>query len=93
MGGGLRAMAALSAGAKDAGRTGKKGEKAVSASDVKKIDEGTAEKRPVTIGYTRTDYSQIDAGVTEGEIVVMTGFERLEDGKKIRLVETQEAEL
>ena len=24
---------------------------------------------------------------------VMTGFERLEDGKKIRLIETQEAEL
>ncbi len=93
MGGGLGAMAALSAGAKDSGRTGKKGEKGVIASDTKKVDEGTAEKRPVTIGYTRTDYSQIDAGVTEGEIVVMTGFERLEDGKKIRLVETQEAEL
>ncbi|HOW59296.1 MAG TPA: efflux RND transporter periplasmic adaptor subunit [Candidatus Omnitrophota bacterium] len=58
-----------------------------------KIEDGTVEKRPVTVGYTRSDYSQIDAGLTEGEIVVMTGFERLEDGKKVRLVETQEAEL
>lgn len=60
---------------------------------VKKSEEGVVEKRPVTIGYTRTDYSQIDAGLTEGEIVVLTGFERLEDGKKVRLVETQEAEV
>ena len=59
----------------------------------KKIEESTVERRPVTVGYTRADYSQIDAGLTEGELVVMTGFERLEDGKKIRLVETQEAEL
>ena len=62
------------------------------AAEVKK-DEGVVEKRPVTIGYTRTDYTQLDAGVTEGEIVVLTGFERLEDGKKVRLIETQEAEL
>ena len=61
--------------------------------DLPKNEEGTAEKRPVTVGYTRTDYSQIDAGLTEGELVVMTGFERLEDGKKIRLIETQEAEM
>lgn len=61
--------------------------------DTQKIEEGTAEKRPVTVGYTRPDYSQIDAGLTEGELVVVSGFERLEDGKKIRLIETQEAEL
>lgn len=63
------------------------------ADGAKKNEEGVAEKRPITVGYTRSDYSQIDAGLTEGEIVVMTGFERLEDGKKVRLVETQEAEL
>ena len=91
--GGLGAVAAMSAGSKDASRSGKRGEKTLGITEGKKVDEGVAEKRPVTIGYTRTDYSQIDAGVTEGEIVVMTGFERLEDGKKIRLVETQEAEL
>ncbi|MBU9888424.1 MAG: efflux RND transporter periplasmic adaptor subunit [Candidatus Omnitrophica bacterium] len=61
--------------------------------DTQKIEAGTAEKRPVTVGYTRPDYCQIDAGLTEGELVVVTGFERLEDGKKIRLIETQEPEL
>ncbi|MFH0985898.1 MAG: efflux RND transporter periplasmic adaptor subunit [Candidatus Omnitrophota bacterium] len=96
MGGGLGAMAALSSGAKVPEKTAKaeKGAgKTVSEKETSKIEEGVAEKRPVTVGYTRTDYSQIDAGLTEGEIVVMTGFERLEDGKKIRLIETQEAEL
>ena len=97
MGGGLGAIAALSTGAKTLDEAKKKSEKAVGKSagdkDAKKSEEGTAEKRPVTVGYTRTDYSQIDAGLTEGELVVMTGFERLEDGKKVRLIETQEAEL
>ena len=97
MGGGLGAMAALSAGAKNQENVEKKGgkgsAKAASEKDSAKIEEGTVEKRPVTVGYTRTDYSQIDAGLTEGEIIAMTGFERLEDGKKVRLVETQEAEL
>jgi RND family efflux transporter MFP subunit len=99
MGGGLGAIAALSAGTQGKGqekaeKPGAKGSaKAAADKDIKKIEEGTVEKRPVTVGYTRTDYSQIDAGLTEGELVVMTGFERLEDGKKIRLIETQEAEL
>ncbi len=97
MGGGLGAMAALSAGTTGQEKVEKKGGKTagkVVAEKVSaKIEEGTVEKRPVTVGYTRTDYSQIDAGLTEGELVVMTGFERLEDGKKVRLIETQEAEL
>lgn len=56
-------------------------------------DKGVVEKRAVTIGYTRPDYSQVDAGVSEGEVLAISGFERLEDGKKIRLLETQEAEI
>lgn len=55
-------------------------------------DQETAEKRAVTVGYTRPDYSQIDAGLSEGELVAVSGLERLEDGGKIRLLETQEAE-
>ncbi len=75
--------------------TGKAGvsKKPTAEKESQKIEEGTVEKRAVTVGYTRPDYSQIDAGLTEGEIIVVTGFERLEDGKKIRLIETQEAEL
>jgi RND family efflux transporter MFP subunit len=89
--GGVAAM--LSAGARGPAKSGKGSGKEAAEGVLKKNEEGTVEKRPVTVGYTRTDYSQIDAGLTEGEIVVMTGFERLEDGKKIRLIETQEAEL
>jgi membrane fusion protein (multidrug efflux system) len=55
-------------------------------------EKNIAEKRAITIGYTRPDYSQIDAGLTEGEIVAISGLERLEDGKTVRLLETQEAE-
>ncbi len=99
--GAIGAVAALSAGAKGQDKPGKKSEKKAEKGAGKepaekastKSEEGTVEKRPVTVGYTRTDYCQIDAGLTEGEIVAMTGFERLEDGKKIRLIETQEAEL
>lgn len=56
-------------------------------------EDAVVEKRAVTVGYTRPDYSQIDAGVTEGELVAVSGLERLEDGTKIRLLETQEAEV
>lgn len=55
-------------------------------------EEGVAEKRALTIGYTRPDYSQVDAGLSEGELVAVSGLEKLEDGSKIRLLETQEAE-
>ena len=37
--------------------------------------------------------SQIDAGISEGEVVAVSGLERLEDGKKVRLLEIQEAEV
>ncbi len=69
---------------------GKEGEQFVY---VVHADKGVAEKRPITIGYTRPDYSQIDAGISEGEVVAITALDKLEDGKKIRLLETQEAEI
>ncbi len=53
----------------------------------------TAAKAPVVVGYTRVDYAQIDSGLKEGDLVVVSGFERLEEGAKVRIVETQEAEL
>ncbi len=55
--------------------------------------ENTVEKRAVTVGYTRPDYSQIDSGLSEGELVAASGLEQLEDKKKIKILETQEAEL
>ncbi len=54
---------------------------------------GTIEKRAITVGYTRPDYSQVDAGISEGEVVAVSGLERLGDGKKARLLEIQEAEV
>lgn len=63
------------------------------AKEEKKSDEpDTVEKRAITVGYTRPDYSQVDAGLSEGEVVAISGLERLEDGKKVRLLEVQEAE-
>lgn len=56
-------------------------------------DQNTVEKRPVVIGYTRPDYSQVDAGVSEGELIAASNLERLGDGKSVRVAETQEAEL
>ncbi|MBI3312677.1 MAG: efflux RND transporter periplasmic adaptor subunit [Candidatus Omnitrophica bacterium] len=55
--------------------------------------KNVTEKRTIAIGYTRPDYSQVDAGLTEGEIVAVSGLEKLEEGKTVRLLETQEAEI
>ena len=56
-------------------------------------EKNTVEKRPVTVGYKRPDYCQVDAGISEGEVIAITSLEKLEDGAKIRLLETQEAEI
>ncbi|MBI3316713.1 MAG: efflux RND transporter periplasmic adaptor subunit [Candidatus Omnitrophica bacterium] len=69
---------------------GPQGEQFIYAIDSEK---NVAVKRPVTVGYTREDYSQIDAGLSDGEVVAVSGIERLEDGKKIRLQEIEEAEI
>lgn len=55
--------------------------------------ENIVEKRAITVGYTRPDYSQIDSGLSEGELVATSGLEQLQDKKKIKILETQEAEL
>lgn len=56
-------------------------------------EEDTVRKRPITVGYKRPDYCQIDAGLSEGEVVAVSSLERLDDGKKIRVLEIQEAEI
>lgn len=56
-------------------------------------DANTVTRRPVRVGYKRPDYAQIDAGLEDGELVVVSGFERLEEGSKVRILEKQEAEL
>ena len=56
-------------------------------------EEKTVTKTPVVVGYARVDYAQIDSGLREEELVVVSGFERLEEGSKVKIIETQEAEL
>ena len=56
-------------------------------------EEKTATKTPVVVGYARVDYAQIDSGLREGEIVAVSGLERLQEGAKVKVIETQEAEL
>lgn len=48
-------------------------------------------KRNIKIGYTRPDYSQVDAGLEEGELVCVSGLEKLQDGLEVKIVEQQEA--
>lgn len=56
-------------------------------------EEKIATKTPVVVGYSRVDYAQIDSGLREGDLVAVSGLERLEDGAKVKIIETQEAEL
>ncbi len=72
----------------------KNGQAEAEAKPEKKPEEElTVKKRPITVGYTRPDYTQIDAGLSEGEVVAVSGLEKLDEDKKVRLLETQEAEI
>jgi len=52
-----------------------------------------ASKKSVKVGYQREDYSQIDSGLTEGDLVVIHGYEKLEEGSKVKVLEKQELQL
>lgn len=69
---------------------GEPGKQFVFVADARKNE---TEKRAVTVGYTRPDYSQVDSGISEGELIATSGLEQLADKKKIKILETQEAEL
>jgi len=56
-------------------------------------EDKKVKKTPVVVGYARVDYAQIDSGLREGDLVVISGLERMEDGAKVKIIETQEAEL
>lgn len=56
-------------------------------------EEKIVTKTPVVIGYSRVDYAQVDSGLREGDLVAISGLDRLEDGAKVKIIETQEAEL
>jgi len=56
-------------------------------------DTNTVSKRGVTVGYTRPDYSQIEEGIVEGDLIAITNLEKLQDGMEVKLLEVQEAEI
>ena len=56
-------------------------------------EEKIVTKTPVVVGYSRVDYAQIDSGLREGDLVAISGLDRLEEGAKVKIIETQEAEL
>lgn len=56
-------------------------------------EEKIVTKTPVVIGYSRVDYAQVDSGLREGNLVAISGLDRLEEGAKVKVIETQEAEL
>jgi len=56
-------------------------------------EDKKAKKTPVVVGYARIDYAQIDSGIREGDLVAVSGLERLEESAKVKIIETQEAEM
>ncbi len=53
--------------------------------------EGTANVRPIKIGYISSDFIEIADGLEEGEQVVSESMTQLKDGSKVEIIETQEA--
>ena len=47
-------------------------------------DDSTATVRPITEGVTQGEDSEITSGVAPGEVVVMTGVDRLLEGSLVR---------
>jgi len=54
--------------------------------------DNTVSKRNIKIGYKRSDYSQVDAGLEEGELVCVSSLEKLAEGQQVKIVEQQQAE-
>jgi multidrug efflux system membrane fusion protein len=45
--------------------------------------DSTVTVRPITIGTTEGDDSEVTSGLTPGEVVVMTGVDKLQEGSKV----------
>lgn len=50
---------------------------------VYRITNGTAQRVPVTLGYTNDEVAVVTRGVAPGNIIVRDGFSRLRDGAKV----------
>jgi membrane fusion protein, multidrug efflux system len=45
--------------------------------------DSTVTVRPVTVGTTEGDHAEISSGISPGEVVVMTGVDKLQEGSKV----------
>ena len=45
--------------------------------------DSTVTVRPITVGTTEGDDSEVTSGLTPGEVVVMTGVDKLQEGSKV----------
>jgi multidrug efflux system membrane fusion protein len=45
--------------------------------------DSTVTVRPIAIGTTEGDDSEVTSGLAPGEVVVMTGVDKLEEGTKV----------
>jgi multidrug efflux system membrane fusion protein len=45
--------------------------------------DSTVTVRPITVGTTEGEDSEITSGLTPGEILVMTGVDKLQEGTKV----------
>jgi len=52
--------------------------------------DSTATVTTITIGTTEGDESEVTAGLAPGDVVVMTGVDRLQEGTKVRFQKTKE---
>jgi len=54
-------------------------------------ERGVVEARPIESDYRSADYFVVKSGLEEGELVVVETQEKLKDGNKVIITETQEA--
>jgi multidrug efflux system membrane fusion protein len=47
--------------------------------------DSTVTVRPLTIGTTEGDDSEVTAGLAPGDVVVMTGVDKLQEGSKVNV--------
>jgi multidrug efflux system membrane fusion protein len=41
--------------------------------------------RPITVGTTEGDDAEVSSGLAPGDVVVMTGVDKLQEGSKVRV--------
>ncbi len=86
---------------KEEAKEGKKGKKTKGKKKKEKAKEeeaevvieeqGVAEAKPIEADYRSADYFVVKSGLEEGEMVVVETQEKLKDGNKVIITETQEA--